>query len=76
MCPVVADDMFDWTDGWTGKGQFWVGQQYPDDCDNGIEADNNAENNDALPRSNPTIYTSPDWRSGCQWQERRWVVAA
>ena len=51
-----ADDQFDWTDGWQGKGQFWVCQQYGDDADQGIEADNNADNNDATPRSNPTIY--------------------
>ena len=24
----ARDDSFDWTDGWTGKGQFWVAQQY------------------------------------------------
>lgn len=51
-----ADDQFDWTDGWSGKGQFWVCQQYTDDADRGIEADNNAENNSATPRSNPAIY--------------------
>ncbi len=51
-----ADDQFDWTDGWRGKGQFWVCQQYGDDADRGIEADNNAENNIAIPRSSPTIY--------------------
>jgi len=52
----VADDLFDWTDGWTGKGQFWVGHQFPDDCDNGFEADNSAEDNEAHPRSKPTVY--------------------
>jgi hypothetical protein len=51
-----ADDQFDWTDGWTGKGQFWVCQQYGDDADQGIEADNNADNNSAIPRSHPHIY--------------------
>jgi hypothetical protein len=51
-----ADDQFDWTDGWQGKGQFWVCQQYGDDSDQGIEADNNGEENDASPRSMPTIY--------------------
>jgi len=51
-----ADDQFDWTDGWRGKGQFWVCQQYGDDADQGIEADNNGDENDATPRSFPTIY--------------------
>ncbi len=52
----IADDSFDWTDGWTGRGQFWIAQQRGDDADQGIEADNNGENNDLTPRSNPTIY--------------------
>ncbi len=52
----AGDDSFDWTDGWSGKGQFWIAQQYGDDADNGFEADNNAENFDLQPRSNPTIY--------------------
>ncbi len=51
-----ADDTFDWTEGWNGKGQFFICQQYEDDCDQGIEADNNAENNDATPRAHPTLY--------------------
>ena len=51
----AADDSFDWTDGWRGKGQFWVAQQYADGGDNGIEADNNGEDNTATPRSNPTL---------------------
>ncbi len=52
----AADDQFDWTDGWQGKGQFWVCQQYADDADQGIEADNSGEDNSATPWSNPTIY--------------------
>lgn len=51
----ARDDSFDWTDGWTGKGQFWVAQQYGDDADNGFENDNSSKNNEALPRSAPTI---------------------
>lgn len=51
----VGDDSLDWTDGWTGKGQYLVAQQYPDAGDQGIEADNNAEDNDASPRSHPTL---------------------
>jgi hypothetical protein len=56
LCTGIRDDCFDWTDGWTGKGQFWIAQQWGDDADNGFEADNEGDNNDATPRSNPTIY--------------------
>ena len=52
----ARDDSFDWTDGWTGKGQFWVAQQYGDDADNGFEVDNSDTNNEAQPRSAATIY--------------------
>jgi hypothetical protein len=52
----VADDNLDWTDGWRGKGQFFVCQQYDDGFgDNGIEADNNGEDNSAVPRSGPVL---------------------
>ncbi|MDE0316312.1 MAG: hypothetical protein OXM61_15555 [Candidatus Poribacteria bacterium] len=52
----ARDDSFDWTDGWTGKGQFWIAQQYGDDADNGFENDNSSKNNEAIPRSAPTIF--------------------
>ena len=52
----ARDDSFDWTDGWTGKGQFWIAQQRGDEADNGFENDNSSKNNDATPRSAPTIY--------------------
>ncbi|MEZ4323020.1 MAG: hypothetical protein R3F61_36475 [Myxococcota bacterium] len=52
----VGDDSLDWTDGWRGKVQFAVLQQYDDASgDNGIEADNNADDNNASPRSFPTL---------------------
>jgi len=51
----VGDDCLDWTDGWQGKVQFVVAQQWADNGDNGIEADNSGENNDLEPRSAPTI---------------------
>ncbi len=38
------------------RGQFWIAQQRGDDADQGIEADNNGENNDLTPRSDPTLY--------------------
>ena len=52
----VADDCFDFTDGWQGKAQFIVAQQYPDDGDNGFECDNNGEDHSSTPMSNPLIY--------------------
>ncbi|MCB9785531.1 MAG: hypothetical protein H6744_02445 [Deltaproteobacteria bacterium] len=59
------DDNLDWTGGWSGRAQFVVVQQYDDAGDNGIEADNNANDNEALPRSHPvlanvTLIGSPD----------------
>jgi len=52
----AADDALDWTFGWTGRVQFAAITQRGDDADNGIEADDNEFNNNALPRSNPQIY--------------------
>jgi hypothetical protein len=49
------DDSFDWTQGWRGNGQFWVVNQYMDNGDRGIEADNNGDDNAAEPFSNPTL---------------------
>ncbi len=56
MVTGARDDSFDWTDGWTGKGQFLVVQQYGDDADNGFEVDNSSKDNEATPRSAATIY--------------------
>jgi hypothetical protein len=52
----AADDSLDWTFGWVGRAQFIAITQRGDDADNGIEADDNEFNNNALPRSNPQIY--------------------
>ena len=57
------DDSFDWTDGWIGKGQFWVAiqdQTVPgsDGTANGdclIEADNREDNWGNTPVSCPTL---------------------
>lgn len=49
------DDGLDWDQGWSGKAQFIIVQQGPL-SDNGFECDNLSANNDATPRSNPTIY--------------------
>ena len=54
----ARDDSFDWTDGWTGKAQFLVVQQYGDDADNGFEVDNSSKDNEAQPRSAATVYNA------------------
>jgi hypothetical protein len=51
----AEDDNLDWVNGWVGKVQYFVAIQKAIDGNNGIEADNLDVNNDALPRSNPTI---------------------
>jgi len=51
----AKDDLFDWTDGWIGKNQFWVGLQTSIEGDRGIEADNLSSNRLATPISNPAI---------------------
>ncbi|MGL4411015.1 MAG: hypothetical protein ACRCZM_10380 [Bacteroidales bacterium] len=50
-----GDDSFDWTEGWNGRGQFWVAQQVAAEGDCLIEADNNGSNNMSTPISYPTI---------------------
>jgi hypothetical protein len=49
----IGDDSIDWTDGWQGKVQYAVVQQYGDEADRGIEADNLGDNPSQTPRSNP-----------------------
>lgn len=51
----AKDDLFDWTDGWVGKNQFWVGLQTSIEGDRGIEADNLSSNRLATPISNPAL---------------------
>lgn len=51
----IGDDSLDWGSGWKGKAQFVAIKQADDDGDRGIEADNNPDNNDALPRSQPML---------------------
>lgn len=50
-----GDDSFDWTQGWKGKGQFWVAYQAQKECDCLMECDNNSKDNLATPISHPTI---------------------
>jgi hypothetical protein len=49
------DDSFDWTEGWRGKGQFWLANQGGDGGDRGIEGDNNKNNNSTTPYSAPML---------------------
>jgi len=51
----AGDDSLDWTDGWTGSVSHVCIQHFDDDGDRGIEADNNGDENNALPRSAPTL---------------------
>lgn len=74
----IRDDSVDWTFGWQGRIQFLIAHQRGDDADNGIEADNNGNNNDLLPRSNPTIYNStfigdPDSNEGNE-SDDGWLI--
>lgn len=59
------DDSFDWTEGWNGKGQFWVADQRGTTGEaeasgdaNGdclIEADNNGDDPTASPMAHPVL---------------------
>jgi len=53
-----SDDGLDWDLGWRGKVQFLVVHQTQtgNDGDKGFEADNLGEDEDALPRSKPTLF--------------------
>jgi len=49
------DDSLDWTDGWSGKGQFIILQQYAGLSDNGIEGNNVYQREQTAPVSHPTL---------------------
>lgn len=50
------DDAFDWTEGWNGIAtNIYTKRRATGVGNRGIEADNNANDNNANPRSNPTI---------------------
>jgi len=54
----IKDDSLDWTHGWNGHVQYVVVKQDSDpanDKERGIEADNFEDNNEATPRSQPSI---------------------
>ncbi|HEU5058725.1 MAG TPA: hypothetical protein VFU21_19465, partial [Kofleriaceae bacterium] len=50
------DDGLDWDFGWSGGAQFVIVQQNAVVGNHGFESDNNENDNDATPRSNPTIW--------------------
>jgi hypothetical protein len=52
----AEDDSFDYSTGWTGKGQFWLLQQDPTIGDRGWEVDGNEDNFQAQPFTSPQIY--------------------
>ena len=51
----AGDDSLDWTDGWTGSVSHVLVVQASDLADRGIEADNNGDQNAALPTSSPSL---------------------
>lgn len=51
----IGDDSIDWTGGWQGRVQYAVVKQFADDGDQGIEADNNGDNNEAAPIAKPVL---------------------
>ncbi|MFT4979726.1 MAG: hypothetical protein ACI8S6_005638 [Myxococcota bacterium] len=52
----IGDDSLDYTDGWSGTvSDVYIQQVGGYESDRGMEMDNSADQNDALPRSNPTI---------------------
>ncbi len=52
----AADDSVDWDWGWRGRVQFAVIQHHPDAGDNAFEGDNNGDQHEATPRSEPVFY--------------------
>lgn len=52
------DDFLDWTFGWNGRLQHFVAIAGGGEADHGIEADNDGDNPNLEPRSNPTIYNA------------------
>jgi hypothetical protein len=51
----AGDDSLDWTDGWSGSVSEVLIVQASDLADRGIEADNNGDQNAALPVSSPSL---------------------
>ena len=50
----ASDDLFDWDDGWHGRAQFLVGQQFGDAADFGVEAGGGSDTPTSVP--DPRIF--------------------
>lgn len=70
----AGDDSIDWDWGWTGDVQFAVIQHHPDVGDNAFEGDNNGNDHEALPRSEPTFYNVTLAGSGNSQKMHRGMV--
>ncbi len=65
----AEDDMFDWTEGWTGGGQYWYGLNNMGFGNRGMECDSWSQDFSATPTSNPTISNVTLIGSGDQGPE-------
>jgi hypothetical protein len=63
------DDMFDWTEGWTGGGQYWYGLNDNGFGNRGMECDSWSKDFAATPTANPTISNVTLIGSGDQGPE-------
>lgn len=63
------DDSFDWTEGWSGGGQYWYGLNDKGFGNRGMECDNWSKNFAATPVANPTIKNVTLIGSGDQGAE-------
>lgn len=70
----AGDDGIDWDWGWNGRVQFAVIQQHPDIGDNAFEGDNNGDNHQATPRSEPTFFNVTLVGAGLSPKQHRGLV--
>jgi hypothetical protein len=63
------DDMFDWTEGWTGGGENWFGKNAAGFGNRGMECDSWSKDFAASPTANPTIKNLTLIGSGDQGEE-------
>jgi hypothetical protein len=65
----IEDDMFDWTEGWSGQGNYWFGKNDQGYGNRGFEGDNWETNNSATPYSSPILKNITLIGSGDQGPE-------
>lgn len=65
----IEDDMFDWTEGWTGSGSNWFGKNDQGYGNRGFEGDNWSSNHSAEPFANPQLSNITLIGSGVQGNE-------